>query len=126
MLKQYQDSLLYRSGDIFLPKNIRDFLETPIYGHHKKTSIYLTLWSIMHMISGIITELVLVYYLKIEIFKNRLIIGFVLHTVWEIWQFIIRMTDPFKLTGKNGLIDIIMDTIMFLFGMIFTNYILKK
>ena len=74
------------------------------------------------MISGVLVEFIFLYYYKVEIFKTRLIIGFIIHTIWEIWQVIIGMSDPFKLIGKNGLIDIIMDTIMFLIGMILANY----
>jgi hypothetical protein len=122
MFKEYKNSLLYQSGDLFLPQKILNFLETPIYGHHEKTTIYLTLWSIMHMISGITTELLLKYYFNIKNFQSRLIIGVIIHTIWEIWQYIIKMNKPFNLTGKNGLIDTITDTIMFLIGMVLTNY----
>lgn len=123
---KYKDSLLYKSGDVFLPKSFRQFLETPIYGHYDKTQIYLTLWSIMHMISGFLLELILKYYFNLTIFKNRLFIGFIIHTLWEIWQIIIKMSSPYRLTGKNGLIDILIDTIMFLLGMTLANYFTLK
>ena len=116
MNQSHINSLLYKSGDLFLPKNIRNLLETPIYGHYEKTSIYLTIWSIMHLISGTFTELLLRFYFQIEPFKIRIIIGLIIHTIWEFWQIIIGMSNPFKLTGKNGLIDIVIDTIMFLIG----------
>lgn len=115
---KYQDSLLYRSGDIFLPKRFRDFLETFIYGDYDKSTIYLTYWSIVHMISGMLFEIYLKYYIKISNFNTRLIIGIIFHTFWEIWQIFIGMASPQRLTGKSGLIDIFMDTFMFILGML--------
>jgi hypothetical protein len=122
MSNSYKDSLSYRSGDLFLSKYIREILETPLYGHHEKTPIYITLWSIMHLISGIITELLLRYYFKVNFFQNRILYGIIIHTFWELWQVIIKMNNPYKLTGKNGLIDMIVDTIMFLIGFTFSNF----
>lgn len=116
--QKYQDSLLYKSGDVFLSKNIRNFLETPIYGHYNKTTVYLTYWSILHLISGMLFELYLKYYLKFQNFNTRLIIGILFHSLWELWQVFIGMASPYRLTGKSGLIDSFVDTIMFLLGML--------
>lgn len=121
-----KNSFLYTSGDLFLPSYIKKILETPIYGDYDKTPIYLTLWSIMHLISGILTELLLRYYFNILQFKSRLIFGFIIHTLWESWQVIIGMATPLRLTGKSGLFDIIIDTIMFLIGMTITHYSIKN
>lgn len=116
--QSYKDSLLYRSGDVFLPKRIRDFLETPIYGHYSKTKVYITYWSIMHLISGVITGIYLKEFLNIQNLVSRLQFGILLHTIWELWQVYIGMASLSRLTGKNGLVDIILDTIFFIIGML--------
>ena len=41
---------------------------------------------------------------------------FILHTVWEFWQIFIGMSDPFRLTGNSNLVDIILDTTLFILG----------
>ena len=41
---------------------------------------------------------------------------FILHTFWELWQAIIGMSRPYKLTGRSNLVDTILDTIFFIFG----------
>ena len=36
--------------------------------------------------------------------------------MWEFWQMLVGMSKPYKLTGRNNLIDIIIDTIFFMLG----------
>ena len=47
---------------------------------------------------------------------------FIIHTIWELWQMLIGMSKPYKLTGRSNLIDTIMDTIFFMVG----AYIVRK
>jgi len=48
---------------------------------------------------------------------------FIIHTLWELWQMIIGMANPMKLTGKSNLIDTIIDTLLFMGGS-YTSYII--
>lgn len=106
---------IYRSGDVFLPPSVRSFLKE--YWIGDDTSLfYITNWTFVHMISGIITGYILLNYFSK---KDYYITGFILHTVWEFWQILIGMT---KIRTLRGQIDTIVDTISFMFGMI----LLKK
>ena len=41
---------------------------------------------------------------------------FALHTIWECWQILIGMSKPYMLTGRGNLVDIVVDTLMFMLG----------
>jgi hypothetical protein len=41
---------------------------------------------------------------------------FIIHTIWELWQMLIGMSKPWKLTGDSNLIDTFVDTIFFMIG----------
>lgn len=114
--------ILYESGDIFLPKKIKNKLETHIYGSYKDT-LYITYWSIIHFISGIIFGYLYLYldYSEDDFLINMIII----HTIWEIWQFIIGM-NKIKYVGKNNIVDSLLDTIFFMFGSLIPYYYYKK
>jgi hypothetical protein len=97
------EDILYRSGDVFLPKSVRDVLERYYIGND--TSLfYFTNWSLVHFFSG----------MGVAYFTESYLNGFLLHTIWEFWQIIIRNT-PLTL---RGLIDIVVDTVMFMMGMV--------
>lgn len=97
----------YASGDLFLPKQLRNFLETYIIGNN--TSLfYISLWSFMHMLSGILFSLV----------SNSLQGYIVTHTIWELWQIYIGMTPIHTL---RGVIDIFTDTTMGIIGFNLAN-----
>lgn len=104
-LTKYKDM-----GDLFLPTEIRDFLETYLIGSDKSV-FYVSIWSIIHLISGIFTGYYLIDYKKYA-FKESLYIGFILHTMWEFWQYIITNTPR----SLRGLVDTIVDTVLFMFG----------
>ena len=108
-----QDSWVYRSGDLFASKNVRAFLETFIYGSYNDT-VYITYWSVLHMISGIGLALV---FRTWKLTTRPYLVGFILHTAWELWQMIIRMSNPFKLVGHNNIVDTLLDTAVFMIGM---------
>lgn len=108
-----QDSWIYRSGDVFAPKHIRAFLETFLYGSYDQT-VYITYWSIMHLLSGVFTAIVLQ---RLKITKHPYWMGFLIHTLWELWQVWINMSKPFKIVGHNNIVDIILDTVLFMIGM---------
>jgi hypothetical protein len=104
------NDLLYRSGDVFLPKSARTFLERYHIGNDK-TIFYVTNWSIVHFLSGVLTGYILVrWYSTLPYYTT----GFVIHTVWEFWQIFIGMT---KWKTARGQMDIVVDTAMFMGGM---------
>lgn len=110
-LSKYRDV-----GDLLLPKNIKDFLQIYLIGSDKSI-FYISIWSIIHFISGIFTGYYLLYYKKYT-FKESFYIGFILHSIWEFWQYIITNTP----CSLRGVVDTIIDTILYLLGIIFAEY----
>ena len=113
MSKFTMQRILYNSGDVFLPENIKQILGTDIIGSSKKT-FYVSGWSIIHFLNGIIIGFFYVYF-KYDIKFYTISLLFI-HTLWEIWQIIIGMAKPYKLTGRSNLIDSILDTVFFMSG----------
>jgi hypothetical protein len=105
-----KDSLIYRSGDVFLGPRVRRFLEYYHLGN-TRSLIYVSNWSFVHLFSGVFTAWVLIQYFPDYDFY---VTGFNIHTLWEIWQIIIGMT---KVHTSRGAIDIIVDTAFFMTGM---------
>jgi len=104
---------LYNSGDAFLPEKIKYVLGLDLIGTSKKT-FYVSGWSLVHLINGILIGFLYLYLQgdsQVYIFKM-----FIIHTLWELWQMLIGMAKPYKLTGRSNLIDTIMDTIFFMTG----------
>jgi hypothetical protein len=111
-------NILYNSGDVFLPEKIKNILGTDLIGTSKKT-FYVSGWSIVHLINGIIIGYIYLYFKwDSRLYTYKLLI---IHTMWEFWQMLIGMAKPYKLTGRSNLIDTIMDTIFFMTG----AYIIK-
>ena len=102
---------LYRSGDVFLPASVRAVLETYHIGNDKSL-FYISNWSLVHFVSGIVTGYILTTYFRGWPYYTT---GFVVHTLWELWQIFIGMT---KWKTTRGQIDIVVDTVMFMLGMI--------
>jgi len=96
-----KDTLIYRSGDVFLPSYIRKILNTYLIGNDSSL-FYVNLWSLVHFGSGIAVGT-----LKITVLQ-----AFVLHCIWELWQILIGMTH----INARGVIDICVDTIFFMIG----------
>lgn len=103
----YKESLLYQSGDLFLSKDIKKVLYTYLIGNNNSL-MYLNGWSVVHFLSGVAVFLLLNYFSVQYIF----IAGLIIHTIWEFWQIFIGMTK----LNVRGLIDICMDTALFMFG----------
>jgi hypothetical protein len=113
MNKKYIQNIIYNSGDVFLPEKVKDILGTDLIGTSKKT-FYVSGWSIVHLINGIIFGYLYLYFKgdnRFYMFKL-----FIMHTIWEFWQMLIGMSKPYKLTGRSNLVDTIMDTIFFMLG----------
>lgn len=119
MNKIYLQNIIYNSGDVFLPEKIKNILLIELIGTYKKT-FYISGWSIVHFISGIISGYIYLYFKGDS--RSYLVNLFIIHTIWEFWQILIGMSKPYRLTGRNNLIDSIMDTILFMLG----AYIIRK
>jgi hypothetical protein len=102
---------LYDSGDLFLPQTVRTFLETELIGRQQDT-FYITYWSLIHGLSGILFGFVLSI-LNIQHYYTTCL---VVHTCWELWQVYIGMAHPYNTCGKGNIVDIFMDTLLFMTG----------
>jgi hypothetical protein len=111
------NKLIYSSGDVFLPESVRNILGNIIYKYPNSDTSYIFYiqgWTFIHFLNGIISGYLYLYfsYKKSNYFLNL----FILHTLWETWQVIIGMSKPWKITGRNNIIDTIVDTISFMLG----------
>lgn len=113
MNKTQLKNIIYNSGDVFLPEKIKNILGTDLLGTSNKT-FYVSGWSIIHLINGIIIGYIYLYLKGDDRFY--LYKMFIIHTMWELWQMLIGMAKPYKLTGRSNLIDTIMDTIFYMVG----------
>lgn len=100
---EQKNSLVYRSGDAFLPQEITNKLSTYIVGDDH-TLFYLNYWSIIHFSVGLTLGLVI----KNISYGQALII----HLLWESWQLAIGMTKP----NSRGFLDAGVDTLLFMLG----------
>ena len=112
--KTDRESLVYRSGDAFLPKDVSRFLHTFVYGSYN-TPVYINYWSFMHALSGVLFAALCLRFPTI--FPKPYLYGFLVHCVWELWQIAIGMSRPFSAQGHNGITDIVLDTAFFMAGM---------
>jgi hypothetical protein len=119
MNKIYLQNIIYNSGDAFLSEKVKNILGTDLIGTSKKT-FYVSGWSIVHFINGIIIGYIYLYFKGDSRFYTFKL--FIIHTIWEFWQMLIGMSKPYKLTGRSNLIDTIMDTIFFMSG----AYLVRK
>lgn len=101
--------LLYLSGDLFLPKTLRTFLEQYWIGNDRSL-FYVTNWSILHALSGILVGYGLIHYYPDLSYYTT---GFYIHTLWEVWQLAVRNTP----NTLRGTLDVLTDTAFFLTGM---------
>lgn len=113
MTKYSLREIIYSSGDVFLPDNIKKFLGTDLIGSSRDT-FYISVWSIVHFLSGIFVGF-FYFFMKWNL-QTYMLNMFVLHTIWECWQILIGMSKPYMLTGRGNLVDIVVDTLMFMLG----------
>jgi len=113
MNKEYIKEIIFSSGEILLPDSVKNPLMANIIGSSKKT-FYISGWSIIHIINGLIVGFLYLFF-NYDI-KRYAINMLIIHTCWEVWQMLIGMSKHYKLTGSNNLIDIIMDTLLFMLG----------
>jgi hypothetical protein len=107
------EKMIYKSGDFFLPKPIKQFLDKSVY-MTDNYSFYINGWSFVHFFSGMLVGALYIYLDKpMKFYYYKM---FVIHTIWELWQMLIGMSKPWKLTGDSNLIDTFVDTIVYMFG----------
>lgn len=100
-------------GDLFAPDWMNQLLGTYIIGDEKSV-FYIWLWSVNHFLSGMFLAVVLRHYTTLTL-EQRYMVGFQLHNLWELLQIVVENTE---LSTLRGQIDLIMDTIIFMVGMV--------
>ena len=121
-------SLVYRSGDVFLSAKLRSFLQTYIVGGPKST-FYITYWSIVHFLSGMAFAVLFLWFQPLASNTRTdtiYLYGLGVHTAWELWQIAIGMSRPFALSGNNNIVDILMDTLLFMAGIWLALFLLQN
>ena len=115
--------MIYNSGDFFFPKFIINILDKYIYVT-QNNSFYINGWTLLHYFSGMILGAVYLYLDKeLKFYYYKL---FIIHTLWELWQMLIGMSKPWKLTGDSNLIDTFVDTTVFMIGAFITLQLYYK
>lgn len=100
-----QDVLML-SGDLFLPQPLLKVMRIYLVGG-PTTLVYIWVWSLMHIVLGFFMAWLL--YPRPDAYWE----GFLWHTLWEIWQLLVKNTE----WNLRGAIDTVMDTMLFLAGM---------
>lgn len=110
--------ILFRSGDLFLSKPMRDFLEYYYIGSDTSL-LYITNWTIVHFLVGV----VLAFYLFPSMAKQATLWRiFWIHSAWELWQILGKNTPIHTL---RGILDVVMDTSATMLGAWLTIKILQ-
>jgi len=122
MNKEYIKQFIYTNGEILFPDSVVNTLRTDIIGSSKKT-LYISGWSVVHFMNGIIVGYLYLFY-NYDI-KRYAVIMLIIHTCFEFFQTMIGVAKPYKLTGRNNLIDSIVDTILFMLGAYITLKLYK-
>lgn len=112
----YED-ILFKSGDLFLPKSVRSLLEYYYVGNDK-TVFYITNWTVIHFLSGILFA----YLFKFFSIAEILISTFLVHSIWELWQIYGENT---KISTLRGQVDVLVDTIAYMIGVCYYIYFKK-
>jgi hypothetical protein len=116
-ISPYWKKVLFNSGDVFLPEPVKNFLGILVYKYpndEKNYTFYIQNWTFIHLINGIIFGYLYLYFNYNK--RNYYLNMFLLHTLWETWQVFIGMSKPWKITGRNNIVDTGVDTIAFMIG----------
>jgi hypothetical protein len=106
--------VLYLSGDVFLPKRMRTVLERYHVGNDRSL-VYVTNWSILHFFTGFLVGILLMSFFPTYDYYWT---GFWVHTIWEIWQILVSNTPWWTTRGQ---IDVVVDTLIFMLGMVLAS-----
>jgi hypothetical protein len=112
--------ILFKSGDLFLPKQVRAFLEYYYIGNLKST-LYITNWTIIHFLSGIITAYLLATRTNYAT-QKILLVSLLIHTLWELWQIYGENTPIWT---RRGQVDVFVDTVAYMVGVAAFVYLKK-
>jgi hypothetical protein len=113
-----KDTFWYRSGDLWLPPFLVEFLDSYIVGSDSSI-FYLNYWHVNHFFSGVFFAL---FHLYVYHFAYPIHTYLILHTLWEIWQLFLGMTP----TSLRGLVDIWNDTLLGTLGAYITLRLERK
>lgn len=113
------EDILFRSGDLFLPKQVRAFLEFYYIGSDTSL-VYITNWTLVHILTGIILAL---YFFPSMTNQAALWRIFWIHSAWELWQIIGQNTPIYTL---RGILDVAMDTVATMLGAWLTIKVLQS
>jgi VanZ family protein len=106
----------FKSGDLFLPKQVRDFLEYQYVGT-KTSALYISNWTLVHFFSGVLAAYLLAAYLLATRTRYSilyiLIVALLFHIVWELWQIYGKNT---LIWTRRGQVDVFVDTVAFMVG----------
>jgi hypothetical protein len=114
------NTILFKSGDLFLPKQVRAFLEYYYIGNSKST-LYISNWTIVHFLSGVFTSYLLATRTRYST-QKLLLVSFLIHTLWELWQIYGQNTPIFTLRGQ---VDVLVDTTAYMIGVAAFIYLKK-
>jgi hypothetical protein len=128
MSKTYDDLLKHSSG-VFLPEYLLSAIGMNIISSSNdkdKSMFYLDGWSFLHFVAGLLMGSLL-FWIKIKKklgenilkyfnFKTYLLILFLFHCIWEIWELFIDVSSVKKLSGEGNIVDILVDTFMYMCG----------
>lgn len=101
------NAVLFRSGDLFLPKSLRRVLEYYYIGNDTSL-VYVTNWTLIHFLTGLLIAYMFKRYKEQELYLT----AFLLHTLWELWQ-IYGENTPMT---PRGFVDIVVDTVAYMLG----------
>ncbi len=110
---------LYLSGDLFLPKSVRTFLEYYWIGNDRSL-VYINNWSLVHVLSGLVVGYLLTTYAATYSYYW---VGFLIHSVAEVWQILVKNTAYWTLRGR---VDVVTDTVLFMGGMAFFRFFIYR
>lgn len=120
-MQEQIENTFWKTRDLFLPYELRKFLAHYYIGNDKSL-FYITNWSIVHFISGMVLASLL-YLVYGKNTQRILIMVFLLHTIWEAFQLYVHNTD--NKTARDKL-DIVVDTIMSILGASFVVYLFTR
>jgi hypothetical protein len=112
------EDILFRSGDLFLPTRVRDFLETYYVGSDTSL-VYLTNWTLVHVLTGVVLAL---YFIRSMTKNATLWRVFWIHSAWEFWQILGKNTPIHTL---RGVLDVLVDTSATMIGAWLTLKVLE-
>ena len=105
------NTILFKSGDLFLPKQVRAFLEYQYVGT-RTSALYISNWTLVHFFSGVLTAYLLATRTNYAT-QKILLVSLLIHTLWELWQIYGKNT---LIGSRRGQVDVLVDTAAYMLG----------